>query len=202
MDTWQHKVTARVRAPKRLARSTSDVFEVTAGLLHLQGNARPYFSVTGWIGRPEDFCHTCGCLHSDILRTWPHLAPIVALHLSDDTGEPMHGLANGWYYLAGYYPNGADERDHIGNSPRQHWNADGTFDGYRLSTPEECLQVFADHVRIPFADALTLAKQWECADDWTASKRWFSVWYESQRPRFQSEADAAIALLDTLATKG
>ncbi len=189
MDTWQHKVTARVRAPKRLARSTSDVFEVTAGLHHLQGNARPYFSVTGWIGRTKANLHTGGCMHSDILRTWPHLAPIVALHLSDDTGEPMHGLANGWYFLAGYYPNGAGERYHSGN-------------GTPAAFPEECLQVFADHVRIPFADALTLAKQWECADDWTASKRWFSVWYESQRPRFQSEADAAIALLDTLATKG
>ncbi len=68
-----------------------------------------YFSVQGEIhnsrrayelgtGNP----HTCRCIHEDVLSAFPHLAPIVALHLCDvETGEPMHGPANGWYRLSG-----------------------------------------------------------------------------------------------------
>lgn len=188
MDTWTHKFTASVPAPKSLARSASDVFTVEAGLRHLRGNALPYFSVTAWCGQTEAAMHSGGCMHDEILYQWPALAPVVALHLSDSTGQPMHAEANGWYQLAGYYR--TDERYHAGNA------------SYGDTSPEACLARFADHVRLPLDVVRTLANEWRCDDDWKASRRWFGRWLESQAPRFQAEADAAIALLDSLIAKG
>ena len=76
-------------------------------LVQLAGNARPYFSVTGTLWqckRDADAGNergwiSGGCLHDEILSTWPALAPLVALHLSDDDGVPMHAEANGRYHV-------------------------------------------------------------------------------------------------------
>lgn len=72
-------------------------FTVDARLYLLNGNTRPYFSVTCWFkkGREE----WGGASHDEILAVYPELAPVVALHLSDDTGAPMHTEANGLYWL-------------------------------------------------------------------------------------------------------
>ena len=76
-------------------------FDVRAALVHLQGNDRPYFTVTGEIRRTlggGDRMITCGCIHDDILHFWPDLAPVVAVHLADDRGVPMHAAANAAYW--------------------------------------------------------------------------------------------------------
>ena len=144
--------------------------DVTGGLEHLRGNARPHFSLTCWEYAPHNRNVECsgGCAHGLILRHWPELADLAALHLSDDDGVPMHAEGNGWYWLSGYFGGLADEY-HGGNSQRQHWkNADGTpaddstapgvtFDGYRESTPDECLATFANLVRLSIDDARALA---------------------------------------------
>jgi hypothetical protein len=58
-----------------------------------------YLSITGEIRRPRAReAHTVGCIHDQILKAWPDLAPLVRWHLSDDTGTPMHYLANGMYW--------------------------------------------------------------------------------------------------------
>jgi hypothetical protein len=45
----------------------------------------------------------CGCQHETILRAFPELAPIVALHMSDvETGEPSSAVANGWYWYSSH----------------------------------------------------------------------------------------------------
>lgn len=70
--------------------------------LYRIGEQRPYFSVTGEIGTYAQHrngnVQACGCLHEEILRAWPELAPIVALHLSDEDGVPMHALENARYW--------------------------------------------------------------------------------------------------------
>ena len=74
--------------------------KVTAGLHWLQGNQKPYFSVTANIYRPgESDIDACGCMHDEILKTWPDLAPVVAMHLSGPDGVPMHFEENGLYHL-------------------------------------------------------------------------------------------------------
>jgi hypothetical protein len=88
-------------------RETEDGYLVATVQLHkLAGNERPYFSVTGDLWTSERTYHSGndrnhlegGCIHERILAAWPELAPLVALHLSDDTGAPMHDVENGWYW--------------------------------------------------------------------------------------------------------
>jgi hypothetical protein len=167
--------------------------KVTAGLHKLDGNARPYWSVTADI-RERGREVAGGCLHDDVLAVWPELAPVVALHLSDDTGEPMHAEANGWYWLAGHY-GGAGERYHGGNAE------------YNKRAP---IEIFADSVRISVDEAWTLANIWqESASfgaaivnyDWKKVREAFGAWVEAQRPRWQAESDQAVALLASLNAK-
>lgn len=199
--------------------TTAPVITVTAALHNPCGNARPSFSVTGEVKIPgrRDF-ETGGCIHREILRHWPELAPIVALHLSDSDGAPMHAEANGWYQLAGAL-GGLGERYHAGNSEGQHWNADGSFDGYRLPTADECLESFARHCRIDKAEAADIRIRVRAAEvrrnNITArelareSRGRFivlpptprEVWRgicESMRERWQREATAGVALIRQL----
>lgn len=47
----------------------------------------------------------CGCLHEDIAKAFPELAPLIRWHLCSTDG-PMHGIANALYH--------AGDRDHYG----------------------------------------------------------------------------------------
>lgn len=69
------------------------------------GDQQPYFSVTASIWnskaharRRPDNPSGGGAAHDDVLRAFPALADIVALHLCDMDGAPMHAVANGWYW--------------------------------------------------------------------------------------------------------
>jgi hypothetical protein len=167
--------------------------EITAELHQMAGNDRPHFSVTAVIsvGRRDI---AGGQLVGEVLRAAPELAPIVALHLADDTGQPMHAEANGWYWLAGAL-GGMGERYHAGNSKIQHWKDEPTnrvFDGYREPTPAECLKIFAKHCRISVDEASAVADLVKSAQ----SPR--ECWRErcaSMADRWNREAIAGIELL-------
>jgi hypothetical protein len=85
-----------------------------------RGGCTPAFSVTGeeWLARkPGKFRREpdcVGCIHDIALECFPQLADVVALHLSDVEGVPMHGVANAWYWAAGAL-GGMGERYHGGN---------------------------------------------------------------------------------------
>lgn len=73
---------------------------VTAGLHHIEGNKRPYFSVTAVLRKRGSGREICGgCMHDEIAAHFPALVPVIAMHLSDDDGKPMHTEANGRYHL-------------------------------------------------------------------------------------------------------
>ena len=166
------------------------------GLHYLQGNKLPYFSLTGdqRLNSRED---CCGCIHEVILKHWPELADFVALHLSDIDGVPTYAVANGWYHLAGYF-GGAGERYHVGNSDRtfpveppadKPWQTTE----HRKPTKDECLQIWADYMRLPIEEARVvaaeIAKSWNYPD----MKAAHAVFVEAQRPRWKQEAEACIA---------
>jgi hypothetical protein len=92
---WQHKLekTATLADGRRIA--------VEAGLRYLEGNDRPYFSVTcsGWDPGHKGRSDFGGCCHDIILQAFPQLKPIVDLHLSDNLGVPMHAVANAEYWV-------------------------------------------------------------------------------------------------------
>lgn len=174
-------------------------FRVEGGLHYLRGNAAPYFTLTYTQHRKgfPNQCQSGGAGHERILELFPRFADLAALHLSDLDGVPMHAEANGWYWLAGAM-GGAGERFHGGNGKVQHWLPDGTFNGYRDSTPAECLAVFAKHCRITLAEAETLRAEildeyLHNPDGWTAARAVWALRMDDMRPRWKSEADACIA---------
>lgn len=195
-DTWTHTFTDTQPCP---AYGPTHTITVHAGLHHLAGNARPFFSITATINARRAV-EAGGTLHAAIVNAWPDLAPVIPLHLSDDTGTPMHALSNGWYWLAGYY-GGCGEQYHGGNSQGIHGGE------YRAPTREECLTIFAAHVRISVREAQVLAgiiwktDRFTEADTWTDTRRRFREWVDEQGPRWQREADAACAVLDTLSAR-
>src|SRR5688500_17854843 len=54
----------------------------------------------GWAlrGGPDGRMRACGQITEEIERAFPELRPIMALHLSDLSGTPLHAEANGWYF--------------------------------------------------------------------------------------------------------
>jgi hypothetical protein len=83
-------------------RGTTYRITVRYGMHHIRGNRQPYFSITADIDRKamgdrwvED---SGGCLHEDIARRFPRLAPLIRWHLCDQDGTPMHYVANGVYH--------------------------------------------------------------------------------------------------------
>ena len=191
--------------PAESGRRVTCILRVEGGLRFLKGNSSPHFTLTGSVfrkGFDPDTAHMFGCLHDLILKRFPKFADLAALHLSDIDGQPMHAEANGWYWLAGAL-GGMGERHHGGNGKSQHWKPDGEFDGYRESTPAECLAVFADHCRIPLAEAeairdrclaAILPNPWGTREHYVEASRdaWRAV-LESMRPRWKAEADACVA---------
>lgn len=94
------------------------VMRASYGMTYIKGNAWPHFSITGEIYQPytggsmygsivvnnkrygED---SFGCLHDDIAKYFPNLAPLIKFHLWDQSGIPMHYFANGLYWLQKAY---------------------------------------------------------------------------------------------------
>src|SRR5215472_1957083 len=64
------------------------------------GNGHNTFSITGEIyipGRRD--CESCGCLHEEIAKAFPELAPFIKWHLFSTDG-PMHYVANTVYFAS------------------------------------------------------------------------------------------------------
>lgn len=142
----------------------SDGFSVTGELYERHGTwsgAAQYRN-----GRDMD---AAGCIHDEVLRAFPHLAPIVALHLSDPDGVPMHADANGWYFYSG--ENDAYELRHYG---AEYLERMGT--GYERA----CRTLRVDSIP-------------EGLD-----REAFTAFVDAQRPRWAQEAADARALIGTL----
>jgi hypothetical protein len=174
-DTWSHKYTNTRTTPGPAAAGIKATrIAVTAGLHKLDGNDRPYFSVTCRIdeqARNNRWQEAGGGAdHAEILRNFPRLAPIVAMHLSDDNGQPVHAVANAIFFA--------------GFSPRME---DAQNPG-----------ALARHLRITTEEADELISECIDADD---PREALTAYVESQYDRWAHEARAAIALLDSLIAK-
>lgn len=199
---------------------------VEGGLNYIRGNKSPHFSITATVMDGNRF-ESGGCQHELILQHFPQFADLVALHLSDISGIPMHAVENGWYHFAGALPGNAGQRYHAGNSERHMPKPEGApsrgeWDNteYRKPTPDECLAITADHLRITTGEAALLrefAIEWALVGaeqraaatlageaaagvckplpvyDWANAKREFAKWVKSQEPRWKAEAEACIA---------
>lgn len=168
---------------------------VRGGLHFIKANSKPYFSLTCDIyQRGRDVGG--GAAHDLILRHFPKLKPLADLHLSDIDGVPMHDASNAWYWVAG-----ADAE--LGANVEYHGGS-----GSDKRTPEQCLEIFAKHVRVSLNEARGVVamllytyrsvsqykRVYEGAGTKLA-KEALATWVEHQKPRWKREADECTASL-------
>lgn len=76
--------------------------QVRAVLQQLGGNPKPHFAITADIYRlarnGRKVCEAGGMLHDEIAEHFPHLQPLIDIHLSDSDGIPMHAYSNAGYW--------------------------------------------------------------------------------------------------------
>lgn len=86
-----------ITAEERIAHpSLSDGFSITGALWQKQGRLSGRARKRS--GRDAD---VAGCIHEEIAAAVPGLEPVIAVHLADTSGLPMHAKANGWYFYSG-----------------------------------------------------------------------------------------------------
>lgn len=141
------------------------LLKVFAELNYIKGNSAPYFSLTYEVSRKgfPDQVGECGVGHEQILKYFPKYADLAALHLSDIDGRPMHGVANGWYWLAGSLAN-TGEKYH-GRNQKMNFPCAAPADKpwqtteYREPTRDECLDIFAKSWRISADEARRIQRR-------------------------------------------
>jgi hypothetical protein len=149
-----------------------ELIVIHGGLHDIKGNASPYFSITADVYENNRLV-SCGCQHDLILEHRPNLADLVALHLSDIDGQPLHALENGFYWLGG-----------------THWQRPDykvAAEHFRISESEarNLTELFGDH----FSQTGGFLTQSMAAQ----AKARLAEWVKRQKPRWKAEADACIA---------
>jgi hypothetical protein len=181
----------------------------TAQLYKLGGNQKPYFSVTCDISTPAERARgdgqAGGCMHEEIAKVWPAIKPVIDLHLSDDDGAPMHAAANGFYWLA---------------------KAAGISRKYEPEqSPEKCFSILLEHLRISAEEGEAIKAK--CLDAFAtgansvassevvteaanvarrkagiaAAEAVFTAYCETLRPRWQQQANDALAIIRAFSTE-
>lgn len=164
-------------------------------LLRAIGQQEPYFSLQGEELNPRrrgNQVVCCGCMHNDLVKKWPDLAPLARIHLSHQDGVPMYAVENGWYWLEGV----------AGGFGSEFHGASGAG----AKSREECLAILSDHFRITLDEARDLVEQIRNvparqygADDFGVRrnnrqhKAALAAWVEARRPIWKLEAEQLIA---------
>lgn len=221
MDVGKERAHNMIKKPELAVKVISShtphinrTMRVIGGLHYIKVNQKPYFTLTVDIHRKgfPNQMQSFGCDHATILKHFPKFADLAALHLSDIDGAPLHDESNAWYDLAGALPDNAGEQYHAGKSLRHFPKPEGAprrgeWDDtdYRNPTSDECLKIFADHVRVDIDTArqvrdkvveVALDARYEMGEpkySWYDGRAWLKQWIEEQRPRWKQEAEACIA---------
>lgn len=140
-EVWTHKYVATRVTPGPTHRGIrSKRTTVTAGLHHIENNKAPYFSVTCSIDEQAMNNRWMeaggGASHEHIARLFPHLAPVIALHLAYEDGTPMHATANAIYHA-----------------------------GFSQYPDARCDEHLASHLRITPTEAMQLVETCAATDD-------------------------------------
>jgi len=148
---------------------------VRAQLIHHEGNKKPHFSIGGDIERlaknGRKVWESGGCIHEEVLRHFPHLKPLVDIHLSDDDGVPMHAYSNAGYW-AGFTKYQARNVPQLANHLR-----------VTIEEAENLIQ-FIENFYGEFDSITTYERAWEhTCDDEGLTEKW------------KKEANEALAIL-------
>lgn len=160
----------------------------------LQGQ-KPYFSVT------VDGRDFGGCCHELVHDLRPDLDPVVALHLSDCDGIPMHAAANAIHWVSGI----------LLDLPGFPWRPNTNKSDYAKQTPEWCTEVLRSHLRTDpqslldavrdgTRDIMKLHKRRlvTISDIRRSTEAIVEGFVEQQLARWKQEADAALKIIDSL----
>lgn len=94
-------ITARTFTKIYISEGRKHRIVVTAEL-HSIGDQEPYFSITGdihWQAANNRWVFVAGgCIHDEIIEHFPELEPLVAIHLSNQDGVPLHAYENAAYW--------------------------------------------------------------------------------------------------------
>ncbi len=157
------KLTTKNQDPKNYIEATA--------ILHKIGNQKPYFSLTGRVvekGRES----VSGAIHDEILKAFPQLADIAALHLSDIDGVPMHSFENGKYW-AGF----------------TKWQEHNKQNSANLAALWRIEENEAQGLSFDYLTDHCLFDLEECT---TTPEQLLKEFHDKQLPRWKQEADAAI----------
>ena len=175
--------------------------EAHGGLKFIRGNGLPHFSLTmdSWVLHGDRWVEvTFGAAHDELVKIWPELAPLAALHLSDIHGVPMHALENAYFWLAGACDPVFGSSVDGGHLGERYHGGSGTYG----KTPGECLKILAGHLRMPKYEAASLVEMVKRRHYANAPKRQgagkelLAEVIESMKPRWKAEAEDAIKSLD------
>lgn len=92
----------KVRSEWRPTGEDGERISANYGFFYIEGNKRPYFSVTANIVDKYGADAGGGCCHDLIAKHFPELSCLIRWHLVDDIGTPMHYIANGMYWMEKY----------------------------------------------------------------------------------------------------
>lgn len=184
------------------------VVDVHAKLYSL-GEQTPYFSITAdeWASskRTERGWISGGCNHELIARVFPHMQPIVDVHLSTADGAPMHAVGNAFHWLgfstwdqAGHRP--MSPKDEYGRIPvvtdaeGREWSPELTVNHLRCTYAEACdLHDELARLRLAHWEARTGFPKRDLRADLER------LLAEIDMPaRWQADADRALALMTGL----
>jgi len=155
-----------------------EAIKIEYGLRWLRGNRSAYFSVTadireyrnGHVGREI----AGGCCHDEVLKACPAMADLVALHLCDANGAPLHAIENGFYWL--------------GSHP-EYQRLDYTKASAHLRVAQADLESIIPNM---FGHSFSLYAGFLSEGERSKAKARFSEYVDSLRPRWKQEANAAI----------
>lgn len=154
--------------------------QVQGGLHYIRGNNAPYFTVSAGIFVKKKnnrwYEYPSGCLHDEIERLFPgKFTDIIALHLSDIDGVPMHAVGNGAYLARG----------------GGQWPWELITDEYRHPLTEDALiERQMRHLRCDRETATNLRKAGKA---WVEHERAIFAWHECNA-RFQVESSFGIGV--------
>jgi hypothetical protein len=148
-----------------------------------------------------------GCCHDLVVAAHPELAPLVALHLSDLDGAPLHAAENAEHWLSGLLPELAAAYPYGPTAPLKYCGR---------STPEDCARILADHLRISSVEVAGLVERARLAAapalalharrlvPLDAAREAVTAvvvaFCDAQRDRWRAEAAAGLALVESLPT--
>jgi hypothetical protein len=175
---------------------------VKGGLHFIKGNSAPYFSITADLPG----LGMGGCCHDEIKKAFgDRFNDLIALHLSDHDGVPMHAAGNAFYWAGGCGRNELTEvgffRSQLRDLAKRYGREDylkAAESALRIEGPDTVwkrwdqtpnAQHLASLLRISESDAQLLVDS-VCGEGF--SKEDMALYVESLKPRWNEEAKACI----------